>query len=75
MERYLEERAALETKYLDLCNPLYKERGNVVSRRLDDGIKRSHKEGGGENAGKREGAASLEDASDDDKIYGAVASG
>ena len=31
MERYTEERAALETKYSDLRKPLYKERGNVVS--------------------------------------------
>ena len=31
MERYTEERAALETKYSDLRKPLYKERGSVVS--------------------------------------------
>ena len=46
MEQYLEERAALETKYSDLCKPLYKERGNVVAGRLDDDIKRIPKEGG-----------------------------
>ena len=48
MEQYLEERVALEMKYLDLCNPLYEERGNVVTGRLDDKIERIHKEGGGE---------------------------
>ena len=48
MGRYLEERAALDIKYLYLCKPLYKERGNVVAGRLDDEIKRIHKEGGGE---------------------------
>ena len=48
MEQYLEERAALETNYSDPCKPLYKERGNVVVRLLDDEIKRIHKEGGGE---------------------------
>ena len=48
MGRYLEDRAALEMKYSDLCKPLYKERGNVVAGRLDDEIKRIHKEGGGE---------------------------
>ena len=47
MERYLEERSALEAKYLDLCKPLYEERGNVVSGRLDVKIKIIHKEGGG----------------------------
>ena len=46
MERYLEERAALEMKYSDLCKPLYEERGNVFSGRLDDKIERIHKEGG-----------------------------
>ena len=35
-------------KYSDLCKPLYKERGNVVSGRLDDKIERIHKEGWGE---------------------------
>ena len=44
MEQYLEEKAALEMKYLDLCNPLYKERGRVVER-LDENIKSIHKEG------------------------------
>ena len=48
MELYLEERAALETKYLDLCKPLYKERVNVVTGRLDDDIERIHKEVGSE---------------------------
>ena len=32
--------------FLDLCKPLYKERGNVVDRRLDDDTERIHKEGG-----------------------------
>ena len=31
MEKYLEERAVLETKFSDLCQPLYKEIGNVVA--------------------------------------------
>ena len=93
MERYMEERAALETKYLDICKPLYEERGNVVAGRLYDKIERIHKErggkkeedgskgdddGGNNGAGegeKREGDASLEDASDNDYIYGAIASG
>ena len=48
MEQYLEERAALKTKYLDLCKPLYEEIGNVVARHLDDEIERIHNEGGGE---------------------------
>ena len=47
MERYIEERAALEMKYSDICKPLYEERGNVVSRILDDEIERIHKGGGG----------------------------
>ena len=93
MERYLEERAAMEMKYSDLCKPIYEERGNVVSRCLDKKIERINKEGGGKkeeegskvddnngntNAGegeKREGDASLENASNDDEIYGAIASG
>ena len=93
MEKYLEERAALGTKYLDLCKPLYEERGNVVSGCLDDETKRIYKElggekeeegskrdddGGNDDAGEgeeREGAASLEDAFDDDEIYGAIAYG
>ena len=45
-EEYLEERAAPEMKYLDICKPLYEERGNVVAGRLDDEIERIHKEGG-----------------------------
>ena len=48
MERYLEERAAPEMKYLDLRKPLYEERGNVVSGCLDDEIERIHMEGGDE---------------------------
>ena len=48
MERYLGEGVALETKYLDLCKPLYKDRGNVVARCLDEDIEMIHKEGGGE---------------------------
>ena len=31
IKQYLEERAALETKYLDLCKPLYEEIGNVAA--------------------------------------------
>ena len=53
MEKYLEERAALETKYSDLCKPLYEERGNDVAGRLDDNIKRIHNEGGGEKEEER----------------------
>ena len=34
-EQYLEEIPELETKYSDLCKPLYEERGNVVAGRLD----------------------------------------
>ena len=48
MGKYLEERAALEMKYSDMCKPLYKERGNTVAGCLDDEIERIHKEGGGE---------------------------
>ena len=44
MKRYLEERVALEMKYLDLCKPIYEERGNVVAGRLDYKINRIHKE-------------------------------
>ena len=47
MEQYLEERAALEMKYSDLCKPLYEERGDVVSGCLDDKIERIHNEVGG----------------------------
>ena len=47
MDIYLEERAALEMKYSDLCKPLYEERVNVVAGCLDDEIERIHKEGGG----------------------------
>ena len=51
MEQHLEERAALEMKYSDLCKPLYKEIGNVVAGLLDYEIKRIHKEGGGRKGG------------------------
>ena len=44
----MEERVVLEMKYLDICKPLYKERGNFVAGLLDDDIKRIHKERGGE---------------------------
>ena len=44
MELYLEERAALEMKYLDLCKPLYEERGNFFAGRLDYNIKKIHKD-------------------------------
>ena len=47
VELYLEEREAIEMKYLDLCKPLYEERGNVLSGRLDDNTERIHKEGEG----------------------------
>ena len=43
-KQYLEERAVLETKFSDLCQPLYKDIGNVVAGRLDDKIERIHKE-------------------------------
>ena len=46
IEQHLEEIAALEMKYSDICKPLYEERGNVVSGSLDDEIERIHKEGG-----------------------------
>ena len=91
-KQYLEEKETLETKYSDLCKTLYKEIGNAVAGRLNDEIKRIHKEGEDEkeeegpkrddngdtnDAGggeEREEAASLEDASVNDKIYGAIAS-
>ena len=91
MEQYMEGRSALEMKYLDLCKPLYEERGNFVVGCLDDEIERIHKEGGGEKeeegskgdddgddvgeGEERVGAASLDVASDDDKIFGAISSG
>ena len=34
-------------KHPDICKPLYEERGNFVSRRLDDEIEMINKEGGG----------------------------
>ena len=43
MERYLEERAPPEMKYLDICKPLYEERGNIVYGCLDDKIESIHK--------------------------------
>ena len=46
VEKYLKERAALETKYPDLCKPLYKETGNVVAGRLDDDIEMINKDWG-----------------------------
>ena len=64
MERYLEERAALEMKYLNLCKPLYEERGNVVAKRLDDEIERIHKELGGEK--EEEGSKGDDDDGDED---------
>ena len=64
MEKYLEERAALETKYSDLCKPIYEERGNVVAGRLGDDIERIHKEVGGEKEG--EGSKRDDDGGDDD---------
>ena len=92
MKQYMEDRAALEMKYSDLCKPLYEERGNVAAICLDDKIRRIHKEGGGEkeedgskgdgNNGNNEagegdervGDASLEEASDNNEIFGAISS-
>ena len=51
MEKNLEERAALEMKYSDLCKTLYKERGNVVAGCLDDKTENIHKEEGGREVG------------------------
>ena len=48
---------------MDLCNPLYEERGNVVTRRLDDDIDRLHNEGGGE---KEEEGTKRDDEDGDD---------
>ena len=48
---------------MDLCKPLYEERGNVVTRRLDDDIDRIHKEGGGEK--EEEGTKRDDDDGDD----------
>ena len=62
MERYMEERAALEMKYSDLCKPLYEDIGNVVAGRLDDKIERIHKEGGG----KKEDRSKVNDNIGDD---------
>ena len=64
MEKYLGERAALETKYSDIYKPLYEERGNVVARHLDDEIKRIHKEGRDDK--EEEGSKKDEDDGDDD---------
>ena len=92
MKQYMEERVALETKYSDLCKPLYEEILDIVAGRLDDYIKRINKQLGGEkeeewskrdddsdnnDAGEveeREGNASLEDASNNKKIYGDIVS-
>ena len=84
----MEERAALEMKYSDLCKPIYKERRNVVAGRLDDEIQRIHKQVGGQKEedgsqgyvsdkdgreGKEmEGTPSLEDAPNNNKIYGDI---
>ena len=64
MEQYLEERTALETKYSDLCKPLYEERGNVVAGCLYDEIEMIHKEGGGEK--EEEVMKRYDDNGDDD---------
>ena len=48
IEKYMEERAALEMKYSDLCKPIYEERGNILAGYLDDEIEMIHKEGGGQ---------------------------
>ena len=65
----MEERAVLEMKYLDICKPLYKERGNFVAGLLDDDIKRIHKERGGE---KEEGyKGDDDDGGNDDAGEGA----
>ena len=50
-------------KYLDLCKPLYKERGNVVAGCLDDKIERINKEGGGDN--DEEGSKGYDNVDDD----------
>ena len=52
MELYLEEISALEKKYSDICKPLYKERQNVATVRLDDDIKRINREGGEKKEGE-----------------------
>ena len=86
----MEERETLEMKYLDPCNPLYEERGNFVTGRLDEEIERIHKDGGGEKEVEgskgddddgdtgggedREGDASMDDPSNDNEIYGAIVS-
>ena len=49
-------------KSLDICKPLYDERGNVIARHLDDEIERIHKE----RADKKEERGSKEDDNDDD---------
>ena len=51
-------------KYSVLCKPLYEERGNVVTGRLDDKIERIHKEGGGEK--EEEGSKGDNNGGDDD---------
>ena len=42
----MEERVVLEMKYLDIFQPVYKERGNVVAGSVDDDIDITHKERG-----------------------------
>ena len=48
---------------MDLCKPLYEERGKSVARRLDDEIERIHKEGGDEK--EEEGSKRDDDGGDD----------
>ena len=64
MERYLDDRAALEMEYSDPYKPQYKEIGNVVAGRLDNKIKKIHKEGGGEK--EEEGLKGDDDGAGDD---------
>ena len=59
----MEERAALEKKYSDLCKPIYEERGSVIAGSFDDRIMRIHKVGGGK---KEEEAGSKGDNGDKD---------
>ena len=50
---------------MNLCNPLYKERGKVVSGSLDDEIERIYKEGGckkEEEGSKRDNGVGSNDA-------------
>ena len=52
-------------KYSDLCKPLYKEIGNVVTGRLDDKVERIHREGGGE---KGEEGSRVDDGGSNDDV-------